>query len=166
MFSTETTKCSCGCCSNKCKFNPCAVTCGQCVENFGDYAYIYNTAAETVAADASVTFSSNGPLSGTITHTAGTAQAVIGRTGVYMVDFYVDGGEAASTFTAYQNGAALQGATYSAAADANNGMFIFAAQMGDVITLVNTGAAEVALTAQGTAPEAVVNASMRIVRLF
>ncbi|MBQ7503774.1 MAG: hypothetical protein IJT79_00445 [Ruminococcus sp.] len=162
MFSTETTKCSCGCCGNKCRFNPCAVTCGQCVESFGDYAYIYNTAAQTVAADAAVTFSSNGPLSGTITHTAGTAQVVIGRTGVYMVNYYIDGGDTDTTTTVYRNGEALQGTTYTA----DNGQFIFAAQTGDVLTLVNTGAAEITLTAEGTTPEAVTNASMTIVRLF
>ena len=166
MFSTETTKCSCGCCGSKCKFNPCAVTCGQCVESFGDYAYIYNTATQTVAVDAALTFSSNGPLSGTITHTAGTAQAVIGRTGVYLVNYYIDGGAAETTATVYRNGEALQGTTYSTAANGDTGQFIIAAQTGDVLTLVNTGAAEITLTASGTTPEAVTNASMTIVRLF
>ena len=162
MFDTSTTKCSCGCCGNKCGFNPCAVTCGTCVESFGDYAYVYNTTAQTVADGNAFSFSANGPLSGAITHTAGTAQIVIGKTGVYMVGYYVDGGEAAITSTVYRNGEALQGTTYNA----DSGQFIFAAQIGDVITLVNTGGAEVTLTAAGTAPEAVVNASMTIVRLF
>ena len=166
MFNTETTKCSCGCDKCKCNFNPCAVSCGQCVENFGDYAYIYNITAQTVAADAAVTFSSNGALSGTITHTAGTAEVVIGKTGVYMVDYYINGGDAEVTTTVYRNGEALQGTTYAANADANIGQFIFVVQAGDVITLVNTGETEIALAAQGTTPEAVVNASMRIVRLF
>ena len=79
-----------------------------------------------------------------------------------MVNYYVDGGEAGATTTVYRNGEALQGTTYTA----DNGQFIFAAQAGDVLTLVNTGTAEITLTASGTTPEAVVNASMTIVRLF
>lgn len=165
MFDTNTTKCSCGC-GNKCGFNPCAVTCGNCVQGFGDYAYIYNTAAETIAADAAATFSSNGLLSGTITHTAGTENIVIGKTGVYMIDCYLDGGEAESSFTVYSNGEPIQGSTYALAGGAANGQLIVQAQTGDVITLVNTGANTVTLTSEGTTPEAVVNASVKIVRLF
>ena len=166
MFCMETTKCSCGCDKCKCEFNPCAVTCEPCVRNFGDYAYIYNTADNPVAVDASVTFSSNGPLSGSITHTAGTAEIVIGRTGVYMVDYYINADAAGITSTVYRNGEPLQGTTYSTESDVNNGQFIFTAQTGDVITLVNTGDVEVNLAAEGVTPEAVVNASITIIRLF
>ncbi len=157
---------SCGCCCKSCKFNPCAVTCAPCQNTFGGvYAYIYNTAAQTVAADAAVTFSSNGPLSGTVTHTAGTAEIVVGETGVYLVDFSVSG-EGAAQITAYRNGAAVEGTTYSAADGEVNGRFIIAAQIGDVLTFVNTGEAGIVIAAQGTTPEAVVNASVTIVKIF
>lgn len=158
MFSTETTKCSCGCCGNKCKFNPCAVTCGQCVENFGDYAYVYNTTAQTVTAGDAFTFSDNGPLSGSITHTAGTENIVINRTGMYLVTFYVDTGVTDGEATLYKNSQPVQGGVYPA----QYGQVIISAQTGDVITLVNTSSVEVSLAELGGE----VDASMTIIRLF
>ena len=168
MFCMETTKCSCGCDKRKCDFNPCAVTCGKCVENFGDYAYIYNITEQTVEECAPVTFSSNGPLSCSITHTAGTAETVIGKTGVYLVNFYADssGKRAQTKLTLYRNGEPVKGSTYSTGGGITYGQLMFAAQMGDVVTLVNTGNDEVKLSAEGTTPEAVVNASMTFIRLF
>lgn len=154
--------CNCGCCKS-CQFNPCAVTCAPCCGNNADYANVFNTAAQTVAADAAVTFSSNGLLSGTITHTAGTAEINVGNTGVYLVSFTL-APEAEAQLTAYKNGAAIDGATF--AGTEIYGQFIISAQIGDVITLVNTGAGEITLAQTGTAPEAVVNASVTVTRLF
>lgn len=154
--------CSCGCCES-CKFNPCAVTCAPCCANPADYAYVFNTAAQTVAEGAELTFSSNGPLSGTITHTAGTAEITIGKTGVYLVSFTVSP-EAESQISAYKNGTVIEGATFGGTEIF--GQFIISAQVGDVIALVNTGAGEITLAETGTAPEAVVNASVTVTRLF
>lgn len=150
----------CGCCRS-CDFNPCAVTCGSTFECRADYAYIFNTTAQTVAAGEAVTFSGNGPLSGTITHTAGTAEIVIGNTGVYLINFYV-APTAEAQFTVYRNGAPTEGGTYVG----DGGNIILAAQVGDVITVVNTGAAEAVFEAAGTVPEAVVNAAVTVTRLF
>ncbi len=159
--------CTCGCdCCKKCCFDPCAVVCGAPFEQAGDYAYIYNTAAEVDAADTAVTFGQNGALSGSITHTAGTAEINIGKTGVYLMNYYVQGGDAAAQFTVFRNGEPLAGSTYASTAGDVNGQYILVAQTGDVITLVNTGAAEVTLAAEGAAPEAVVNASVTLTRLF
>ncbi len=160
----NTVKCSCGCNTASCGVNPCAVTCGCCNGNLGDYAYIFNTAAQTAAADAAITFSSNGPLSGTVTHTAGTAETVIGKTGVYLVSFILASTGDAQV-TAYRNGTPIEGATYSGTGSVY-GQFVFAGQIGDVITFVNTGTGEITLEAAGTAPEAVVNASATFVRVF
>ena len=161
----NTVNCSCNNGCVKCnQFNPCAVTCGCPVERFGDYAYIYNTAAQTVASDSAVTFSDNGPLSGTITHTAGTADIAIGRTGVYLVKYYLESATA-SEVSVFQNSQPIAGSTRTLD-DTANGEIIAVLQTGDVLTLVNTGDAEVSPEEKGAPPEAVVNASMTIVRLF
>ena len=152
---------SCGCCCKSCQFNPCAVTCGGCGPIPTDYAYIYNTAAQTVASDAKVTFSANGPLSGTITHTAGTADIAIGNTGVYLVNVLMSSA-AEGQYTVLKNGTAVEGATFTN----YSGEFILAAQTGDVLTVANTGTAEMTFDAEGTAPEAVVNAEVTIRRIF
>ena len=165
MFSTETTKCSCGCDKCKCNFNPCAVTCEPCVKNFGDYAYIYNITEQEVDENEAVEFSSNGPLSGSITHIAGCENIVINKTGVYLINFYVNSDDD-SRFTVYRNGEAIQGSTYDVDDGANYGQVIAALQTGDVITLVNTGNNDVDLDDKGHCAEAVVNASMTFVRLF
>ncbi len=154
--------CGCGCCKS-CQFDPCAVTCAPCCTARGDYAYVYNTEAETVEAGCAITFSANGPLSGTITHTAGTAEFVVGETGVYLVSFFASP-ETQSQISAYRNGTAIDGATYNG--EEINGQFIAAAQIGDVITFVNTCAQTAALAASGVAPEAVVNASVTMLKVF
>ncbi len=152
--------CGCGCCKS-CQFNPCAVTCGGGGPVAVDYAYIYNTAAQTVAADAEITFSANGPLSGTITHTAGTADITIGNTGVYLVNVMVNTATE-GRYTVFKNGTSVEGASFAC----DSGELILAAQTGDVITVVNTGNTEMALDAEGTAPEAVVNTEVTIRRIF
>ena len=161
----NTNSCGCGGCCKSCKFNPCAVTCSGCTNASADYAYIYNTAAQTVAAGSALTFSANGLLSGTITHTAGTSETVIGNTGVYGVSVYSDPA-AASQYMVYKNGTAVEGATFVSDSSAVSGKILIAAQSGDVITVVNTGETEASFEAAGTAPEAVVNAAITITREF
>lgn len=159
MFNTETTSCSCGCCGKcKCGFNPCAVTCGGCVNNFGEYAYIYNTTAQTVDNLDAFTFSANGPLSGGITHIAGTENVVINKTGVYLVTFYVYTGGNDVDIELYKNSQPVEGGIYHVP----YGQVIVSAQMGDVITLVNTSGIPIMLRDD----EGEVNASMTLVRLF
>ena len=161
----NTINCSCtnGCQSCN-QFNPCAVKCGCCCGRFGDYAYIYNTTAQTAAAGDTITFSSNGPLSGTITHTTGTDSIAIGNTGVYLVKYYVDSTQDGEV-SVYRNSEPVTGST-RAVEGTGNGEFLLAAQVGDVLTLVNTGDAEAQLEDGGAAPEAVVNAAVTIIRVF
>ncbi len=132
----------------------------------GDYAYIYNTAAQTVAVNSSATFSANGPLSGTVNHTGGANDIVIGRTGVYLIKYNVNGEIAESQFTMYRNGTPIAGTTYDDANGNVYGQFIVTAQVGDVLTLVNTGKDPVTLGAEGTGDTAVVNTSVTVVRIF
>lgn len=157
--------CSCGCNTKACDFNPCAVTCGSCCDRIGDYAYIFNTTAQTIEADSAVTFSANGPLSGTITHTAGTVETVIGKTGVYLVNFFF-APYSETQITAYRNGAPIDGATYGSDGEVVYGQFIFTGQIGDVITFVNTGEGAITLETEGTSPTAGVNASATFIRVF
>ncbi len=159
MFNTETTTCSCGCGKKcGCAFNPCAVTCGSCVQSFGDYGYIYNTVAQNVADGSAFTFSANGTLSGGITHTAGTENIVIGKTGVYLITFFVFNDGTDIDLSLYKNSQPVQGGEYHV----QYGQVIIPAQTGDVITLVNTSGGAVNLRND----EGEVNASITLVRLF
>ncbi len=163
----NTINCSCGCkkscctgCCNSCQFNPCAVTCQPTFTR--EYGYVYTTTAQTIAADEAVEFSANGILSPGISHTAGTGTIAVETTGVYLVEFYANS-TAEDEFTLYQNSEPVNGASFaSQATGANIGKVIVSAQRGDVITLVNTGAAEVALEADGGA----VNAAVTFQRVF
>ncbi|MCH5304231.1 MAG: hypothetical protein J1E41_05155 [Ruminococcus sp.] len=159
----NTIKCSCGCNTNSCKFNPCAVTCSPCVEAPRGYGYVYNITRQNVDEDEAVTFSSNGLLSSGITHVAGTSDIVITTAGVYLINYYV--GEEGQ-FTVYQNSAPVAGSTYASSEDIIYGQVIISAQAGDIITLVNTDNDDVDLDADGKAPENVTNASMTILRVF
>ena len=158
--------CSCGCSDgcNACEFNPCAVTCEECAEATGDFAYIYNTAAQIVGEDDAVVFSANGDISGAVTHTAGTAEIVIVRTGVYLVNYVVNGERDGSQFTLYRNGAPITATTYNTEGGNLYGQFIISAQPGDVLTLVNTGRRCVRL--DDNCDDDVVNASVTVVRVF
>ncbi|MCH5299638.1 MAG: hypothetical protein J1E96_07755 [Ruminococcus sp.] len=160
--------CSCGCQGgcNSCEFNPCAVTCSGSVELFGDYAYIYNTTAQTISEDAAVTFSANGALSGTITHTAGTAEIAIGRTGVYLVNYVLTGDDDETQLTMYSNGNPIAGTTYTAADGNVYGQFIVPIQAGDVLTLVNTGSDCITLSTTCSRETDPTNAAVTIVRVF
>lgn len=161
----NTVKCTCGCqggcqnCCTGCQFNPCAVTCSS--EFIREYGYVYNVTAQTVAADAPVSFRSEGQLSPKII-TPSDSAVELNSTGVYLIEFYVNSA-AEDEFTVYKNGAPVTGSTYSSqAAGANIGKVIISAQKGDVITLVNTGTTDVVLDAADTT----VNASVMIQRLF
>ena len=159
--------CSCGCSDgcDSCGFNPCAVTCEECSGATGDYAYIYNTTAQVVGeCDDAVVFSANSEVSGAVTHTAGTAEIVIVRTGVYLVNYVVNSEGDRSQFTLYRNGAPITATTYNTESGNLYGQFIISAQPGDVLTLVNTGRRCVRLCDRDD--EDVVNASITLVRVF
>ena len=132
-----------------------------------EYAYIYNVAAQTVAIEADITFSTNGVIVGSITHTPGTSSIVLGSVGNYAIWFVVSGVEP-NQFTIFQNGAPIVGSTYGSGAGTqqNPGMVIITAAAGDVLTLRNhSSAAAVTLQTLSGGTQTNVNASILIQKL-
>ena len=131
-----------------------------------DYAYVYNTTAETVAVESDVTFSTNGPLSG-FTHTAAGAPIGVVSTGIYLVRFSVTGTQAGQ-FTLMDNGAAVAGTAYgsSSAPEQDQGQAIMSLTAGDVLTLRNhTSSTSVTLETLAGGTQTNVNASIIIQQL-
>lgn len=131
-----------------------------------DYAYVYNTTAETVAVESDVTFSTNGPLSG-FTHTAASASIDVVSTGTYLIRFSVTGTQA-SQFTLMDNGVAVAGTTYgsSNAPEQNQGQAIVNLTAADVLTLRNhTSSTAVTLETLAGGTQTNVNASILIQQL-
>jgi hypothetical protein len=130
------------------------------------YGYIYNTLAETVAQEASITFGSNGPLVG-ITHTPGRPDVVVTSSGTYAIDFLVTTSQA-SQFALFVNGAVVPQSIYgSSGAGQKDGQVIVALTAGDVLTLVNhtsnSGSVSLSNTAGGSQTN--VDASLLIEKL-
>lgn len=131
-----------------------------------NYGYIYNLPAQTVAIEAPVLFSSNGPLSG-FTHTPGTSQITVTTAGVYRLDFSASGTEV-NQFALSVNGTAVPETTYGSGAGTqqNNGQAILSLAAGDVITLVNhSSAAAIGLPSVVGGTQANVNASIIVEQL-
>lgn len=164
MKNTNQVDCSCGCQTCGCEFKPCAVTCFPTYPITSDYAYIYNTGAATVAVGDAVAFSENGIISNAVARTAGTPEITIAETGVYLITAYAST-TAGGTITLYRNGTAVAGTTYSSTETVLYGQAVFYAQRGDVLTLVNTGTAEITL-AENTAAQPVTNVSVTLTKLL
>ena len=135
------------------------------------YAYIYNTAAETVNGNAPVTFAENGALSSGITHTAGSETVTLTEAGTYDVRYTVTGA-AANQFYLALNGTEVPGSLYGStpgttgdARPVTVGSAIVTAAANDTLTLVNNSATAVTLATQTGGTGANVNASMTIVKL-
>ncbi|MFD2878668.1 collagen-like protein [Paenibacillus rhizoplanae] len=130
------------------------------------YAYIFNTAAQTVATEADVTFDSNESLVG-FSHTPNTAQINVENAGDYAVIFIVTAVEP-NQFTLYLNGAPVGGSVYGSGAGTqpNPGMVIISVVPGDVITLRNhSSAAAITLQTLAGGTQINSNASILIYRL-
>ncbi|MDQ1448824.1 MAG: hypothetical protein QOC79_1795, partial [Actinomycetota bacterium] len=128
--------------------------------------YVYNLAAGTVAIDADVIFSSNGPLVG-FTHTPSTSNIVATLAGVYLFDFSVSGNEP-SQFGLMVNGVAAGGGIYGTGAGTqqNNGQVVVSLLAGDIVTLRNrSSAAAVTLQTLAGGTQINVNASVVIQQL-
>lgn len=131
-----------------------------------NYAYVYNTSAQTVAIATAINFDVNGPMSG-FSHSDGSPAIVALVTGTYSVDFSVSAVEP-NQFAVFVNGVVVLGGTFGSGAgtQVNEGGIILNLAAGDVIILVNhTSAAAVTLQtlAGGTAVN--VNAKVRIEQL-
>ncbi len=131
-----------------------------------NYGYIYNLPAQTVAIEAPVVFSSNGPLSG-FTHLLGTSEITVTTAGVYLVDFSASGTEV-NQFALSVNNVAVPQTTYGSGAGTqqNNGQAILNLAAGDVITLLNhSSAAAIGLPSVVGGTQANVNASIIVEQL-
>ena len=135
------------------------------------YAYIYNTAAETVGASSPVTFAENGQLSSGITHTAGSNTVTLTEAGTYDIRYTVTG-TAANQFYLALNGTEVPGSLYGSMPETTGdarlttvGSAIITAAANDTRTLVNNSATAVPLATQTGGTGANVNASMTIVKL-
>lgn len=127
------------------------------------YAYLYNTAEQSVDADAPVTFAYDGPASAGIAHTSGGSDIVLQNAGIYEVLFSVNA-SMGSQFALYLNGAPVSGGVYgkvgSGAGQQNNGFALLKAAAGDTLTLVNTTGEMVSLPASTGGTQSNVNASV------
>jgi hypothetical protein len=131
------------------------------------YAYIYNTTAQTVAVGADAIFDANGVLTSGITHTLGTSQVVIHNSGNYEVTFSVSATEA-NQMALSDNGTAVLGTIYGSGAGTqqNTGQAIVALDAGDLLTLTNhTSASTITLPSLVGGSQAEVNASLTILQL-
>lgn len=135
---------------------------GTSPAGLSEYAYIYNTAAQTVPLEADVTFSNNGPIIGAITYTAGSSVIPIGTAGDYAVWFNATGVEP-NQFSLFQNGTSVAGGIYGSCAgtQANPGMVIVVAAAGDSLTLRNHSSSA-AITLQTLSGGTQVNANASI----
>lgn len=139
-----------------------AAVSGSSSQGLAEYAYIYNLNAQVVALEADITFSTNGNISGAITHAPGTSTITIGTTGTYSIWFNVSAVEP-NQFALFQNGAPVSGAIYGSGAGTqiNSGMIILAATAGDVLTLRNHSSSS-AVTLQTLAGGTQTNANASI----
>ncbi|MFT8318805.1 MAG: collagen-like protein, partial [Sporolactobacillus sp.] len=132
-----------------------------------EYGYIYNLAAQVVAIEADVLFSTNGVITPGITHAPGTSLIAITTPGDYEVTFSVSGVEP-NQFALFLNGALVPGTIYGSGAGTqqNNGQVILTIASGDALTLRNhSSAAAVTLQTLAGGTQTNVNASVVLKKL-
>ncbi len=127
-----------------------------------EYGYIYNLAAETVAVEADIIFSSTGIVTPGITHVPSTSQIIVTTPGIYEVTFIVSGVEP-NQFTLFLNGNPVTQAVYGSGAGTqqNTGQVIISIPAGGILTLRNhSSAAAVILQTLAGGTQINVNASI------
>jgi hypothetical protein len=136
-----------------------------------EYAYVFNTGAQTVATGAAVTFDSNGVSTPGITHAAGTPGAagiVLANSGTYKVAFSASG-VGPIQMALYVDNVLVDGTTYGSGAGTqqNTGQGIVVVPAGGgVLTLkdhTSSGAVALETRSGGTATNA--NASVLIEKI-
>jgi hypothetical protein len=131
------------------------------------YAYIYNTTAETVAVEAAIPFDGNAVITSGIVHAAGDAGITLANAGAYKISFLVSGTEP-SQMAIFVNGVPALATTYGSGAGTqqNSGQAIVIVGAGDVVTVRNhSSAAAVGLASPIGGTQAVINASIIIEKL-
>lgn len=76
-----------------------------------DFAFIYNLSEQALLPETDILFDSNGPNSGIVTHTAGTAEIVINVPGDYYISFSVSG-DIKNQFALFNGGILVPGTIY------------------------------------------------------
>lgn len=131
-----------------------------------DYAYIYNATFQTVPSASPVTFSSTGPISAGLTHTAFSPDVVVVNPGTFAIVFTASGAEI-NQFSVTLNNVPQGGGIYGSG-DTNDitvGTIIITAAAGDTIALYNGSAIPVTLNQPIGGPGSTVNASLYILRI-
>jgi len=142
-------------------------TIGATGAGISNYAYLYNSSAQTVFVGSNVTFDSNGLITSGFFYSPLTATITIGNTGIYQVWFSVLGNQQ-NQFALLVNQTVIPGSIYGSntALLPNTGMAIFAASAGDAISLNNYSSAfAVTLATDIGGINANVNASITIIQL-
>ena len=132
-----------------------------------EYAYVYNLAAETVAIEADVTFSSNGVMTSGITHALNGSAIVLANAGDYKITFSVSGTEP-NQMALFVNGVQVLGGVYGSGAGTQQttGQAIVTVAAGAVLTVRNhSSAAAVTLATPIGGTQANANASVAIEKL-
>jgi len=132
-----------------------------------EYAYIFNTSAQTVPVEADVTFGENGVSTAGISHAPGSAGIAFTTAGTYKVAYSVSGVEPGQ-FALFVNGAEVSGSTYGSGAGTqqNTGQVIVTLGANDVLTVRNhSSSAAVTLQTLAGGTQANVNASVSIEKL-
>lgn len=132
-----------------------------------DFAFIYNLTAITIATEADVPFSDNGPMTAGFTHAPNSSVITIVNAGTYLITFSVSGTEP-NQFALFLNGTPIAGSIYGSGAGTqqNIGQAIVIAGAGDVLTLRNhTSSAAVGLSSVVGGTQANSNASIIIERI-
>lgn len=103
-----------------------------------DYAFIYQSTAESVAPQTDVTFDTNGPIFGAIAHTVGDSVITINTPGNYKVIFSVTA-QQANQFALFLNGALVAGTIYGSndTDQQNTGVAIITVAGSSTLTLRN-----------------------------
>jgi hypothetical protein len=133
-----------------------------------NYAYIYNTGSQAVSTLVPVSFVTNGPIAGGITHAPSSDSITIGIAGTYQVIFIIIA-QNTCQFGLFLNGVVLPDSIYGSGQTlvGVSGQVIFLANAGDVLTLRNYSSvpsvANLPITAGGS--QINVNASISIVQL-
>ena len=133
-----------------------------------EYAYVYNLSAAVVAIEAAINFSSNGVITGGITHAPTGAGIVLAKAGDYKITFSVSGVEP-NQMALFVNGAVVAGGSVygsGAGTQQTTGQMIITAAAGDVLTVVNhSSAAAVTLQTLAGGTQTNANASVIVEKL-
>ena len=133
-----------------------------------DYAYIYNTGAETVAVEGDTTFDTNGPMTAGFSHVPGSATVTVNSTGVYSIDFSIRESTGAAQFALADNGTVIPSTIFGGGISEVqlSGQAIVSLVAGDVLTLRNhTSSGTITLTTSAGGSAVSVDASLEIEKI-